>query len=111
MDGHGEDHEGFHVEHEYHQSGDGHYEPPKSVGAMSSHGELMDHIHEHTSKHGEEDCPCGMCGEGGDNETDKNVEIDRLSVAEMKDNRWHQRNITFNSSTTNYTVRFLSYLS
>lgn len=72
MDGHGEDHEGFHVEHEYHQGGDGSYEQPKNMGAMSSHGELMDHLHEHTSKHGEGDCPCGMCGEGGDDDTSKN---------------------------------------
>lgn len=73
MDGQGEDHEGFHVEHEYHQSGDGHYEQPKNMGAMSSHGELMDHVHEHVSKHGGADCPCGMCGEGGDEETSKNM--------------------------------------
>jgi hypothetical protein len=41
------------------------------------------------------------------NETDIEVHIDRLSVAEMIENRWHQRNVTFNSTSTNYTVRFL----
>jgi hypothetical protein len=30
--------------------------------------------------------------------SDNEVEIDRLLVAEMMDNRWHGRNITFNLS-------------
>ncbi len=42
-----------------------------------------------------------------DYETDKEIVIDRLSVAEMIDNRWLERNVTFNSTSTNYTVRFL----
>jgi len=42
-----------------------------------------------------------------DNETDNETVIDRLSGAEMIDNRWHGRNVTFNSTSTNYTVRFL----
>jgi hypothetical protein len=41
-----------------------------------------------------------------DNQTDGEVEIDRLSFFEMTENRWHQRNITFNTTTTNYTVKF-----
>jgi hypothetical protein len=43
-----------------------------------------------------------------DNETDKETVIDQHSVAEMIDNRWQRgRNVTFNSTSTNYTVRFL----
>ncbi len=42
-----------------------------------------------------------------ENETDNETVIDRLSVAEMMDNRWHGRNVTLNSTSSNYTVRFL----
>ena len=39
--------------------------------------------------------------------SDNEIEIDRLSVVDMIDNRWHHRNITFNSTSNNYTVRFV----
>ncbi|CAF4415636.1 unnamed protein product, partial [Adineta steineri] len=31
-----------------------------------------------------------------DNTSDNVIEIDRLSITDMKENRWNQRNITFN---------------
>ena len=41
-----------------------------------------------------------------DNETDNEIEIDRVSVLvnETVENSWHFRNITFNSPSANYMV-------
>jgi hypothetical protein len=39
-----------------------------------------------------------------ENETEYEIEIDRLSDLDMIENRWHSRNITFNSTLVNYTV-------
>ncbi|CAF4657202.1 unnamed protein product, partial [Rotaria sp. Silwood2] len=41
-----------------------------------------------------------------ENETDDENEIDRLSVVDILENRWHPRNITFNSTYANYTLMF-----
>lgn len=52
--GAGQEHEGFEVEHEYGQSGEGEYHPPKSMGVMKHHGEVMQHMHEHLKDLGSE---------------------------------------------------------
>ncbi|CAF4346387.1 unnamed protein product, partial [Rotaria sordida] len=41
-----------------------------------------------------------------DNGTNNEIEIDRLSAVDMIENRWHSRNITFNSTFANYTLIF-----
>ncbi|CAF4271466.1 unnamed protein product, partial [Adineta steineri] len=41
-----------------------------------------------------------------DNTSDNVIEIDRLSITDMKENRWNQRNITFNPTSTSYTLIF-----
>ncbi|CAF1119724.1 unnamed protein product [Adineta steineri] len=41
-----------------------------------------------------------------DNTSDSEIEIDRLSIVDMKENRWHSRNVTFNSTSTSYTLIF-----
>ncbi|CAF4241805.1 unnamed protein product [Adineta steineri] len=41
-----------------------------------------------------------------DNISDSEIEIDRLSIVDMKENRWHSRNVTFNSTSTSYTLIF-----
>ncbi|CAF4465420.1 unnamed protein product [Rotaria sp. Silwood2] len=41
-----------------------------------------------------------------ENETDDENEIDRLSIVDILENRWHPRNITFNSTYANYTLMF-----
>ncbi|CAF3775740.1 unnamed protein product [Rotaria sp. Silwood1] len=41
-----------------------------------------------------------------DAETGKKFEIDRLSVADMIENRWHFRNKTFNATFSTYTLIF-----
>ncbi|CAF2949225.1 unnamed protein product [Rotaria sp. Silwood2] len=41
-----------------------------------------------------------------DNEADDEIEIDRLLVVDIVKNRWHLRNITFNSTYANYTLMF-----
>ncbi|CAF3903258.1 unnamed protein product [Rotaria sordida] len=41
-----------------------------------------------------------------DNETNNEIEIDRLSVVNMIENSWHPRNITFNSIFANYSLIF-----
>ncbi|CAF1283188.1 unnamed protein product [Adineta steineri] len=41
-----------------------------------------------------------------DNISNSEIEIDRLSIADMRENRWHQRNVTFNSTSTSYTLIF-----
>ncbi|CAF4052317.1 unnamed protein product [Rotaria sordida] len=40
------------------------------------------------------------------NETDNEIEIDRLSAVGMVENSWHSRNITFNSTSANYSLMF-----
>ena len=35
--------------------------------------------------------------------------IDTLNIANMKENRWYGRNVSFNSRLINYTVRILLY--
>ncbi|CAF1083996.1 unnamed protein product [Adineta steineri] len=42
-----------------------------------------------------------------DNISDSEIEIDRLSIVDMKENRWHSRNVTFNSTSTSYTVIYI----
>ncbi|CAF4527941.1 unnamed protein product, partial [Rotaria socialis] len=41
-----------------------------------------------------------------DNETEDEIEIDRLSDIDMIENRWHSRKVTFNSTSTNSTLIF-----
>ncbi|CAF3476154.1 unnamed protein product [Rotaria socialis] len=41
-----------------------------------------------------------------DNKAEDEIEIDRLSDIDMIENRWHSRNVTFNSASTNYTLIF-----
>ena len=36
--------------------------------------------------------------------SDSAIEIDRIGISEMIDNRWHSRNRTFNTCFVNYTV-------
>ena len=63
--GHGTENEGFEAEHEYGQEGNGEYHPPKSMGVMKHHGEVMAHVHEHLKNMGSddnEDGDCAMCG-------------------------------------------------
>jgi len=69
-DGDGSKNEGFLVEHHYQQDGHGMYHEPKSMGVMTHHGELMDHIHEHVSKHGAEDSSAQEELEGGKQSAD-----------------------------------------
>ncbi|CAF3950016.1 unnamed protein product, partial [Rotaria sordida] len=39
-----------------------------------------------------------------DNETNNEIQIDRLSAVDMIENRWHSRDITFNSILANYSL-------
>ncbi|CAF4246053.1 unnamed protein product, partial [Rotaria sordida] len=41
-----------------------------------------------------------------DNEANNEIQIDRLSAVDMIENRWHSRNITFNSTFANYSLIF-----
>ncbi|CAF4211202.1 unnamed protein product [Rotaria sordida] len=41
-----------------------------------------------------------------DNTTNNEIEIDRPSAVGMVENRWHPRNITFNSISANYSLMF-----
>ncbi|CAF1140199.1 unnamed protein product [Rotaria sordida] len=41
-----------------------------------------------------------------DNETNNEIQIDRLSAVDMIENRWHSRDITFNSILANYSLMF-----
>ncbi|CAF0925639.1 unnamed protein product [Rotaria sordida] len=41
-----------------------------------------------------------------DNEINNEIEIDRLSAVDMIENRWHSRNIAFNSIFANYILMF-----
>ncbi|CAF3408339.1 unnamed protein product [Rotaria socialis] len=41
-----------------------------------------------------------------DNKAEDEIEVDRLSDIDMIENRWHSRNVTFNSTSTNYTLIF-----
>ncbi|CAF1198469.1 unnamed protein product [Adineta steineri] len=41
-----------------------------------------------------------------DNTSDSEIEVDRLSIVDMTENRWNQRNVTFNSTSTSYTLIF-----
>lgn len=52
--------EGFSVVHHQHQNERGHYKEPKTH-ILKHHGELMDHLHEHLSKHGPGKGPCKFC--------------------------------------------------
>ena len=40
-----------------------------------------------------------------DNQTDDQISIGNLTIADMKDNKWNFQNITFNSTFADYTVR------
>ncbi|CAF4292378.1 unnamed protein product, partial [Rotaria sordida] len=41
-----------------------------------------------------------------DNKTNNEIEINRLSTVDMIENGWHSRNITFNSTSANYSLMF-----
>lgn len=41
-----------------------------------------------------------------DDQTENPIGIDRLTAADMTENRWYRRNVTFNSSTDSYDVRY-----
>lgn len=47
-----EDHEGFHIEHEYTEGASGSYAMPERQGVFKHHGEVMQHVHEHIKDHG-----------------------------------------------------------
>ena len=41
-----------------------------------------------------------------ENETENEMEVDRVTVGDMRENRWYQRNVTFSAgSSMNYSVR------
>jgi hypothetical protein len=44
-----------------------------------------------------------------DNQIENEFEIDRLTVADMTENRWYPRNVPFNATFANYTVRFFEH--
>ena len=45
-----------------------------------------------------------------DDQTENPIEIDRLTAADTTENRWYRRNVTFNSTTNSYAVRYFQYI-
>jgi hypothetical protein len=65
--------EGFVVRHDMDSGQRGVYQEPETH-VMKSHGELMNHVHDHMAEHGSKESegderPCPMCGSNEDSET------------------------------------------